>query len=1632
MKQKNYLVLVFFFLLALNSSAQTIMGCGTKLSEKEEAIFRQSLPKIGSFKKANKAKRISSDPYIIPVVFHILTDGKGSLTKAKMKCRIDDALLIANKDYNGLFPGFNNTDPRFDAVKSKLPIQFVMATVDPDGNLMETAGMDWHPEAHIVDGYDERKYNYMWYGKNGKFYLDVVIVEEPNTGQGTSGSGHAFLPIQDVRPHVTFNYGFIGSTCGAWSSPTFAKVFTHELGHYFGLKHTFEKNCDSFNDGMADTPPTTQGFGCNRTLLNSCGVYANLENHMDYNTDCQNMFTKDQVNAMTYWLDDKAVAKYPRGLLWETANLAATGVIPSAPIANISSDNTAICAGKSIVFNDISKGLPTTRTWTFEGGTPATSTEKSPTVVYNTVGKYKVTLLVSNSLGNNTKEIVDYIEVGQKSSSDFSEGFTGIFPPKGWSITNPDDGLKWEKRKDIGNGDLTCMIMNNADNSVIGAMDYIRLPFFDFSSGTNSQMYFDIAYTKFDDASPDVLKIQVSTDCEVTWHDVYSKTHTQLQTTVVPTELANDWRPTKVENWRKEVVDLSQYVGQSNVAIRFANKSGYGTRIWIDNVNVAVNNSSTPVSDFTSNVRRTNCNSLTVPFLDASLGNPTSWSWTFSGGTPATSTGKDPVVSYNSPGVYPVTLVASNANGTGSTVTKNSFIVVANPETTSFTEGFEGVFPPAGWDVTNTDYSLTWEQRTDVGHNSSSSMVMNDADNKAGNIDEITLKPLNLSTGITDFSFDVAYAKFDKNSPDILEVLISKDCGVTWDKLYSKTHTILETATSTDPNNWIPTLDSQWRTERILLEKYKGLANVLIKFKSVSGYGSRIWIDNVKFTFDSKEKPFADFNADITSTKCTSTNISFSDLSTGEPISWNWVFEGATPASSTEKNPVVTYNTAGSFKVSLTATNVNGTGIATEKAAYITVVKPDDVSFTQDFEGDFPPTGWDINNPDDGLTWEKRSDIGHNSTSCMIMNEADNETGDVDEIMLQPMDLSKGITDFSFDVAYAKYDEVSPDVLEVLMSKDCGVTWENVYDKTHTVLETAIAINDPLTDINEINLWTPTTDSDWRTERILLTKYKGEPNVLIKLRATSGFGSRIWVDNVKFNFDSKEKPVSDFVVKGKSSCSDLPIEFSDISTGEPTSWSWTFPGGTPATSTSQNPKVTYKNPGSYGVTLVATGAFGLGNKAIKKDFIVVKPKNTIPFTENFANDFPIQDWQVLNVDNDSITWKKSIKTGRGDSNCLVINNADAEVDMVDELIMKSFDFSAIETPYLHFDLGYTQYKNWKFPNDVSPDNIDILVSSDCGSTWKTVYSKNYLGLQTVSPPIEDDPATIGPNETNDWIPTHDSDWRNELIDLSIVKNQPNVLIKIVNTSGFGTRIWFDNFNINDSPEADPIGATISQTPVTCSGGVDGNDGTASVIATGGTGALTYSWSPSGGTAATATGLTKGEYTCTIQDTSLRTLVKTIKVGASVDNSLTMTSGILTVNQPGATYQWFKCPSISIDGAVNQSFEPVENGDYRVEVTFKGCTATSSCITFSSLSISDFEAKKEFVVYPNPSSGIVNFKSDFDGEFRILNQLGQTIKTFKVKSDSDNAINLEQLNEGVYFIHGMRGNKMVTRKVIIKK
>jgi PKD repeat protein len=91
-----------------------------------------------------------------------------------------------------------------------------------------------------------------------------------------------------------------------------------------------------------------------------------------------------------------------------------------------------------------------------------------------------------------------------------------------------------------------------------------------------------------------------------------------------------------------------------------------------------------PVASFTASVTQI-CVGQTVTFTDTSTNIPSAWTWTFEGGTPATSTDQNPVITYNTPGVYDVTLMAANYNGTNTVVATDQIIVYAYPIITSTT-----------------------------------------------------------------------------------------------------------------------------------------------------------------------------------------------------------------------------------------------------------------------------------------------------------------------------------------------------------------------------------------------------------------------------------------------------------------------------------------------------------------------------------------------------------------------------------------------------------------------------------------------------------------------------------------------------------------------------------------------------------------------------------------------------------------------------------------------------------------------------------------------------------------------------------------------------------------------------------
>jgi PKD repeat protein len=79
--------------------------------------------------------------------------------------------------------------------------------------------------------------------------------------------------------------------------------------------------------------------------------------------------------------------------------------------ADYFADYTEVCEGSTVQFTDASLGSPTSWNWTFEGGTPPTSTDQNPTVVYNTAGVYDVTLDIADGSYSSTLLKENYINV---------------------------------------------------------------------------------------------------------------------------------------------------------------------------------------------------------------------------------------------------------------------------------------------------------------------------------------------------------------------------------------------------------------------------------------------------------------------------------------------------------------------------------------------------------------------------------------------------------------------------------------------------------------------------------------------------------------------------------------------------------------------------------------------------------------------------------------------------------------------------------------------------------------------------------------------------------------------------------------------------------------------------------------------------------------------------------------------------------------------------------------------------------------------------------------------------------------------------------------------------------------------
>ncbi len=328
----------------------------------------------------------------------------------------------------------------------------------------------------------------------------------------------------------------------------------------------------------------------------------------------------------------------------------------------------------------------------------------SNSISFNNTGIF--TLKVWTGLENDSTKcndtIIQLIEVKEPVGSfPYAEDFeSGTFPSNDISILNSDNDITWQRIGVTGpDGNTTnAVYVNNFAYNAAGQEDIMQILTMDLTSGNSAILSFDYAYVLYSATYSDDLRIDISTDCGLTYNQLLFMNGATLSGGQTST---GSWSPDAAGDWENETIDLNNYLG-NNITLRFVNITGYGNNLYLDNINVAVSGLP-PYADFQSNVNYS-CEGA-INFDDLSGNDPTNWFWNFGDGE--TSTLQNPSHVYSNSGTYNVSLTATNSLGSDST-TKNAYITIEYPTIFSVLNGEACVNNPVELTATNGNGTLYW------------------------------------------------------------------------------------------------------------------------------------------------------------------------------------------------------------------------------------------------------------------------------------------------------------------------------------------------------------------------------------------------------------------------------------------------------------------------------------------------------------------------------------------------------------------------------------------------------------------------------------------------------------------------------------------------------------------------------------------------------------------------------------------------------------------------------------------------------------------------------------------------------------------------------------------------------------
>jgi hypothetical protein len=259
---------------------------------------------MGFYAMANSA---SAQAVTIPVVFHVVYQTTAENVHDSI---LQEQLDVLNEDLNALNTDLWKVPAAWQSIIGSMPITFMFASVDPNGNPTTGIERQFTPTATWSTN-DNVKYAISggldaWPDTS---YLNIWVCD-----LGAALNGYTQFPGgPDATDGIVLNYRFVGRGAPAMAPFNAGRVGTHEFGHWLGLLHIGPTaNCADL-DSCADTPPYSSSsvygtYPVGTILTDGCQPVAPgimWMNFMSYVDDTAMVFfTGDQIARMTWYLNN--------------------------------------------------------------------------------------------------------------------------------------------------------------------------------------------------------------------------------------------------------------------------------------------------------------------------------------------------------------------------------------------------------------------------------------------------------------------------------------------------------------------------------------------------------------------------------------------------------------------------------------------------------------------------------------------------------------------------------------------------------------------------------------------------------------------------------------------------------------------------------------------------------------------------------------------------------------------------------------------------------------------------------------------------------------------------------------------------------------------------------------------------------------------------------------------------------------------------------------------------------------------------------------------------------------------------------------------------------------------------------